>query len=71
MAPSDSNENDKPQRYLDVGAAMDVECDPKNIKYKASLSQEEILHVAPMNFLEETAAVLLFVFGVPGAAYSV
>lgn len=58
-------------RYLDVAAAMDIDSDPKNIKYSDHLSQEEILSITPMTFLEEAAAVILFVFGVPGAAYSV
>ena len=59
------------QLYLDVGKAIDAECDPKNIKYEDHLSKEEVLAQTPMAFLEEGVAVFLFVFGVPGAAYSV
>lgn len=67
MAPSKKSK----QLYLDVGKVIDAECDPKNIKYKDQLSNEEILTVTPMTFVEEAVAVFLFVFGVPGAAYSV
>jgi hypothetical protein len=59
------------QLYLNVAEAIDADCDPKNIKYKSQLSKDEILAITPMTFLEEAAAVFLFTFGVPGAAYSV
>lgn len=67
MAPSKKSK----QFYLDVAEAIDADVDPKNIKYKDHLSQEEVLAITPMTFLEEAAAVFLFTFGVPGAAYSV
>ncbi len=61
----------KKQYYLDVSRTIESECDPKNVKYQDSMSTPEILTVTPMSYLEEATAVFLFVFGVPGAVYSV
>lgn len=70
MAPTMKNKDT--QLYLDVAEVMSSsECDPKSIKYKQSLSREEVLAITPMTLMEEAAAVFLFTFGVPGAAYSV
>jgi hypothetical protein len=70
MAPTMKNKDT--QLYLDVAEVMSSsECDPKSIKYMQSLSREEVLAITPMTLMEEAAAVFLFTFGVPGAAYSV
>jgi hypothetical protein len=37
---------------------------------KDNYTKEEVLNVVPMTFLEEFTCVLLFLFGVPGAAFS-
>lgn len=34
-------------------------------------SQEDVLKIAPMTFIEELTAILLFLFGVPGAVFSI
>ena len=62
---------DKKQFYLNVAETINTDCDRDSIKYKDQLSNEEILSITPMTFIEEIVAILLFVFGVPGAAYSV